>query len=569
MRFAVILHVFFFLSASAFSAVIYVPDDHPTIQGAIDAAVDGDTIIVRAGKYKETIDFSGKEIVLQSEEGPDKTTIDGRQNGSVVKFVNGEGPGAVLTGFLIKNGNGTRGGYFNDYYGGGIFCDGGSCPLITGNVITENDPEADPENYYGYGGGIACIYDSHAEITGNRIILNDAVSGGGIYLSGSDAVVTDNEISDNSCAYGFGHGGGIYCAADALISGNRITNNEVWDDLGAGGNAGGLYIYKAQPTVSFNLISENFSSMSGGGIAMRDASALVSGNIISWNEAWFDGGGIYCYMGNSCIVNNVIVDNDAGRTGLGDGGGIYSYRSSLVITNNTICRNYTGHKGGGIYCVNPYGGVTTITNSIVRNNLASTNPDNISPGPAPQRVVAYSNVEGGWPGTGNFDADPLFVDAATDDFHLTHSSPCRDSGDDTAPGLPQEDFEGDPRIAGSAADVGSDEFHTHLYQDGVVTPGGSIELKVVGEPGTSPVTVAIGSGIQDPPRPTMFGDLHLAWPLLFRTDLGTIPPEGVLVYPAAVPAFWNAGEEYPSQVLVGPLTDPQSRLTNLLLLTVE
>ena len=50
-------------------------------------------------------------------------------------------------------------------------------------------------------------------------------------------------------------------------------------------------------------------------------------------------------------------------------------------------------------------------------------------------------------GTGMLDTDPLFADAPGGDHHLTHSSPCRDTGDGSAAGLPEVDFEGDPRAA--------------------------------------------------------------------------------------------------------------------------
>jgi len=55
---------------SAGGAVIYVPDDEPTIQDAIDSAANGDTIIVRPGTYVERIDFDGKGIAVVSENGP-------------------------------------------------------------------------------------------------------------------------------------------------------------------------------------------------------------------------------------------------------------------------------------------------------------------------------------------------------------------------------------------------------------------------------------------------------------------------------------------------------------------
>ena len=117
--------------------------------------------------------------------------------------------------------------------------------------------------------------------------------------------------------------------------------------------------------------------------------------------------------------------------------------------------------------------------------------------------------EGGWTGVGNINEIPLFVDSPTDsaerDLHLFHTSPCRDAGINNVPNLPGDDFEGDPRIAGSAVDMGADEFHTHLYVTGDATPGGAIEGKVVGLPGTAPVGLFLGSGVLPDPVNTMWG----------------------------------------------------------------
>jgi len=65
-------------------------DDYPAIQGAIDAASDGDTVLVMPGTYVENIDFGGKDIVLQSIDGANVTAIDGGGVSSVVYFHNGE-----------------------------------------------------------------------------------------------------------------------------------------------------------------------------------------------------------------------------------------------------------------------------------------------------------------------------------------------------------------------------------------------------------------------------------------------------------------------------------------------
>jgi len=116
--------------------------------------------------------------------------------------------------------------------------------------------------------------------------------------------------------------------------------------------------------------------------------------------------------------------------------------------------------------------------------------------------------------------------------------------------------------------MGADEFHTHLYHIGAVIPGSPIEVKVVGTPGLPPVTLALGSGIQDPPQSTPYGDLYLVLPPVKTFNLGAIPSTGVSVVPATVPTNWQAGDQYFLQALVGPLA-PGSALSNLMVFTVE
>ncbi len=110
MRVAVFFFIVFTIPVLAFPATIKVPGDYPTIQAGIDVAVDGDTVLVAPGTYKENIDFKGKAITVKSEQGPYVTIIDANQNGRVVTFNHGEGPGSVLDGFTIQNGLRTDGG---------------------------------------------------------------------------------------------------------------------------------------------------------------------------------------------------------------------------------------------------------------------------------------------------------------------------------------------------------------------------------------------------------------------------------------------------------------------------
>ena len=77
MRFAILFIIFFGLPVICLSKTIRVPGDYPTIQQAIDASINGDTVLVAPGTYKETFDYKQKAITVKSSNGPFETVIDG------------------------------------------------------------------------------------------------------------------------------------------------------------------------------------------------------------------------------------------------------------------------------------------------------------------------------------------------------------------------------------------------------------------------------------------------------------------------------------------------------------
>jgi hypothetical protein len=75
------------LGMNAAASVILVPAEQPTIQEGINAANNGDIVIVSPGIYFERINFNGKAIAIQSVAGPTKTAIDGSNMGSGLRGV--------------------------------------------------------------------------------------------------------------------------------------------------------------------------------------------------------------------------------------------------------------------------------------------------------------------------------------------------------------------------------------------------------------------------------------------------------------------------------------------------
>jgi parallel beta-helix repeat protein len=508
MKTSLILVVVLCMPALAFTATIYVPDDYTTIQEAIDAAVDGDTIIVKPGTYVENIDFVGKAINLTSEQGADVTTIDGNKTGSVVSFKSGEDSDSVLDGFTITNGTGTYFEYTLDYwpyFGGGIFCVESS-PVLKHNIIKLNDAD--------YGGGVCCWSSASPELLENTIAENKSGSGGGICCGESSSpLITGNNISDNVGVVG----GGIYCR-------------------------------NASPEVTSCLISGNTAFEGAGAYCRDDSSPAFINNIISRNTAQFEGGGISVYYANLAVTNNTIVHNSSAI----EGGGFHCNCYSTLTVTNCILADNTAPEGPEMWIGDVYSYSTvSISYTLLKGGLAS--------------IYIEMGCTLIW-GPDVFTIDPVFADPDIDDYHLTYASVlCRNKGDSSVPGLPDHDFEGDPRIAYGKVDIGADEFYTHLYCNGDFTPGGPIEGKLVGSPGTTPVGLFFGSGILDPPLPTAWGNFYLQTPW-FMFPLTPIPADGILVLPATIPASPPAPYDRPMQALIG--LNPDS-LTNLYVLEVR
>ena len=210
------------------AAVILVPTDYATITEAISAAADGDEIIVAPGTYMESVDFSGKAIYLHSSDGPGVTTIDAGSLGPAVSFVSGEGTDSILEGFTIREGVGIDICGFAPpciFQGGGVNIVGSS-PIITGNIIMDNESEgAGVLLDLSIAGGM--YVDGGAPfVTYNLFFENYAdVGGGGVYLLDSNATLENNTFVGNESD----EGAGLLVLGGAPL----VRNNIFWDNLGA------------------------------------------------------------------------------------------------------------------------------------------------------------------------------------------------------------------------------------------------------------------------------------------------------------------------------------------------
>jgi len=217
----------------ALSATINVPADYATIQAAIDAAVNGDTVLVSPGTYTENIDFEGKNITVgslylttQDASYMSQTVIDGNANGlPVVRFEHGE-TDATLIGFTIQNGFTAT-----NEQGAGINISGGSSPTLERLVIQNNISQS------GRGGGIRCYYAGIPTIKNVTIrsnICSDA--GGGILVFASSINLVNSIISSNAAPFGSGicfhqsgnaNGSIVNCLISNNTGGGVITGSDI------------------------------------------------------------------------------------------------------------------------------------------------------------------------------------------------------------------------------------------------------------------------------------------------------------------------------------------------------
>ncbi len=183
-------------------------------------------------------------------------------------------------------------------------------------------------------------------------------------------------------------------------------------------------------------------------------SPTIINNTISGNSA-SRGGGVYCYAGSPDILNNVINANS---------NGVYCLYGSPALVGNTI----TGNSGSGFSC--GYGFNPTISNTIVWANGGSEITATYC-----YPTVDHSDVQGGYPGTGNINADPLFIDAGGGDFRLSCNSPAVSAGTNSPSGVPLPSFDQsglDRRVIGSTIDIGADEVGVFWDLSGPPQAGG-------------------------------------------------------------------------------------------------
>jgi predicted outer membrane repeat protein len=225
---------------------------------------------------------------------------------------------------------------------------------------------------------------------------------------------------------------------DTVLKGFTITG-------GLGFSGGGMFISQSNPTLINCIFDGNYAEY-GGAILCFFAGLNASNCTFIGNEAQGSGGAIaieFCDF--PVVVSNCVFTEN---TAHGGGSAVYNFGCQSPLFVRFVNCTFAGNEavGGGYAVKTTESESVTLTNCIVWGNI----PGEQIGGPVAS--VQYSDVQGGYPGAGNIDADPLFVDAPGGDLHLSSGSPSIDAADNTAvPKGIDTDLDGNPRFVDDPA----------------------------------------------------------------------------------------------------------------------
>ena len=347
-----------FLTSTALADTWTVDDDgkadFDNIQAAVDAASDGDEIIVMPGIYisttSEVVNPNGKELWIHSNLGSEYTFIDGETQRRGFLFDSNETSATVIDGFTIMRCVAEN--------GGGAYIFESSPTIENCNFINNTSNNDGAGAFFGYSDSILINCTFSANIAANEA--------GGLRANWSNLTLNDCTFTLNSGDYG----GALYCWGSSPVLTNCIfTNNTA--------NYAGAMRCKefSNPVLTNCEFTGNTVEFDGGAMHNKDASnpTLTGCNFVG-NTASYDGGGVYNSDSNPTLTNCFFEGNTS--TGPNsDGGGIYNLGSDPTLTSCIFEANTATNGGGGVCNDNSN---PAFTNCTFTNNAASSRGGGIS-----------------------------------------------------------------------------------------------------------------------------------------------------------------------------------------------
>ena len=413
------------LSLPCGAAIVYVDvmggGDFTTIQEGLNAASDGDTVLVAAGTYtgdlNRNLDPGLKNAVIMSVGGPQATVVDCEQTGRGFHIHGGQDNHTVIEGFTVTGGSVSG-------RGGGISCEAGSSPQIKDCEIVGNTALGEWPD--GVGGGLYLGEGCDANVSDCTFSQNEAVFGGGALMLSASAVVVRTGFVDNTASSG---GGGAACVSASP----SFVECELVGNVAAFG--GGVACDGGGPSFADCRFSLNEVQYHGGGMTAHWSAPELERCIFEENTAGALGGAVICECpgldtgarGNPApvLIGCALIRNAAG-----DGGGVYArMEAAPELTGCTLYAN-SGSDGAGISC---WQVAASVTDCIIADSIEGAAVYCHDPGAVPylRRCVIFGN-EGGDTPCGDFAdilyMDPLFCDASGGNLGLCADSPCLPGG---------------------------------------------------------------------------------------------------------------------------------------------
>jgi hypothetical protein len=387
------------------------------LQSALDAAEQGDQIWVAQGTYKPSKDFS-----LQANPSDPRTKT-----------------------FLLKNGVSMYGGF------AGTETAVTQRNILANQTILSGDLDGNDRNNF-------TNYEDNAYHVAVAYALSSPTTLDGVTIQGGN-YGSENYMETYIGRYGAGLY--IYLGSNNLsLSNCTLSDNYVYN-LGSGA---GIGIYNSSPIIKNCLFTRNYADDApGGAMYITSSSPWIENCRFDDNDADYSGGGVANeWRSNSSFINCVFTKNRSN-----DGGAILNSFSTITIINSTFTSN-TSEYSEIIH--SEYSATTLITNSLIWGNTREGKVSGISKTENSTVTITYSNIEGGYAGTGNINLDPLFADLARpagadniwgtsdDGLALTTNSPAINMGNNTAlPGGITKDITGAARIQNGIVNMGAYE----------------------------------------------------------------------------------------------------------------
>ncbi|HYW68011.1 MAG TPA: right-handed parallel beta-helix repeat-containing protein [bacterium] len=413
--------------------------DYLTIQEGVNAASNGDTVLVRVGTYTGAgnieIDFNGTDCILMGQGGALNVTIDCAGAGRAFYFSGAETAACIISGFTITNGATTTcGGAMRfdgssptiqyctitrnsaDFAGGGVCCATSSSPAFIGCTFSNNSA---PE-----GGGVDCSGAASPSFESCTFLTNTATDlGGGVCLDGASAGFAACTFEGNGVTDGGSRGGGL-----GVIDGSTATLYDcLFEGNGATAYGGALFIASNISDVTATAVEfDGNSAEYGAAVAVTDENGpLFDACRFVNNTAVHEGGAVHSTDGAVPEFDECVFDsNSAGDTG---GAMHFYWFSTPVVTNCTLYGN-AAPTGGGVWCDDNF----TLDNCILAFNSMGGAVYCDGDPPYVTCTDIYGNNGGDWTGClagldavdNNLLEDPLFCAAGDGDFTIDVASPC-------------------------------------------------------------------------------------------------------------------------------------------------